>query len=438
MKSIREPARDIPVVAEVEVLVVGGGPAGIAAAVAAGRAGARTVLVERYGFFGGMATAGLVGPILGVYHWASRRRILGGIPWELLNHMSQNGGARLGEKGMHVPFDPEVLKRSSAQMIMDAGVSVRAHSFAAGVVRDGRRLTAVILESKSGRQAVTAGVVVDATGDADVAAAAGATFEYGRHGDHRVQPLTMVFRLGNVDTRRLSGAHDPKEGYVVTNVRDKMLRAAAEGNLPAFGGPWIMKGSTVRDNEAFVNVVRLWGSSLDVDQMTANEIAGREQVAQFVEFFRENVPGLEDCHLIDTGAQIGVRESRRIKGTYQLTESDLCQARSFADAIALGGHIIDIHSPGADSEQRRESVPAYQIPYGCLVPVDLDNCLVAGRPISATHAAHASTRVMGTCMALGQAAGTAAALVCHSDGIARSVDVKRLQETLRDTGAVLE
>jgi hypothetical protein len=199
-----------------------------------------------------------------------------------------------------------------------------------------------------------------------------------------------------------------------------------------------MKGSTVRENEAFVNTVRLWGSAVDVEVLTKNEVAGRDHVAKFVEFFRENVDGLEDCYLIDTGAQIGVRETRRFIGDYMLTEKDLLESKSFDDAIGMGGHIIDIHATDGTSEQRRDSLDAYQIPYRCLTPKKVDNVLVAGRPISTTHVSHASARVMGTCMGIGQGAGVGAALAARGDRVARNVDHGELRKALQKLGAVLE
>ncbi len=438
MQTIRDPARDIPVVENVEVLVLGGGPAGIHAAAAAARGGAKTMLVERYGFLGGMATAGLVGPILGVYHWGTGRRILGGIPWEMLQRMSDQGGALLHEKGFHVPFDPEVLRFAADKVVIEAGARLRLHSVAVDAVTEDGRITAVIIESKSGRQAIKAKVVVDSTGDGDIASRAGAPFELGRPEDGALQPFTLVFRLANVDLLKIKHIYDTKIGYVAADVRKLMLKAVQAGELPPFGGPWIMKGSTVRDNEAFVNVVRLWGSALDAEVLTNNEITGRDHVMRFVKFFKENIDGMRDCYLMDSASQIGIRETRRFTGDYILSEEDLINEKIFDDSIAMGGHIIDIHAPDGTSEQRRDAVPAYQIPYRCLVPKKIENLIVAGRTVSTTHVAHASIRVMGTCMGIGQGAGVAAALAAKGDGVARHVNTEDLRSCLKDLGAVTE
>lgn len=436
MRYITEPAREIPVVDEADVLVLGAGPAGMHAAIAAARQGARTVLVERYGFMGGNATNALVGPILGLYHYGTGRIILGGTPREMLERMAALGGALLHEPGFYVPFDPEVMKYVADQMVTEAGVCLRLHSFACGVIMAGARIAGVVVESKSGRQAIAAKVIVDCTGDGDVAAKAGVPFQWGRPNDGAFQPMTLAYRLGNVDLSKMKDVHSRDEGYVATNVRAAMVRAAEAGQIPVFGGPWIMKGSTVRDNEAFVNMVRLWGNATDVETLTRNEITGREHIQQFVRFLRENIDGCQNAFLMDSGPQIGVRETRHIAGDYELSEDDIVQAREFEDSVAMGGHIIDIHSPNGTIGQRREVVPAYQIPYRCLLARGVENLLVAGRPISASHVAHASLRVMGTCMGIGQGAGVAAALAARSDGNPRHVDVRTLRQTLEAMGAI--
>lgn len=437
-RYIQEPARDVPVAEEVDVLVLGGGPAGMHAAIAAARQGAKTVLVERYGFMGGSATNGLVGPILGLYHYGTGRVILGGTPREMLERMAALGGALLDEPGFYVPFDPEVLKHVADQMAIEAGVRLYLHTFACGVIMDGPRIAAVVTESKSGRQAIVAKVVVDCTGDGDIAAQAGAPYEVGRPQDGALQPMTLCYRLGNVDLTKMEDIHNRDQGYVVTNVRKVMEEAAATGSLPAFGGPWIMKGSTVRDGEAFVNMVRLWGDATDVEVLTKSEARGREDIQRFVRFLRENIDGLQDAYVIDSGPQVGVRETRRFIGGYVLSEDDIASARNFNDAVAMGGHIIDIHSPSGTAEQRRDVIPAYQIPYRCLLPKGVDNLLVAGRPISATHEAHASLRVMGTCMGIGQGAGIGAALAAQGNGNPQQVEIKALRRILQAMGAVTQ
>lgn len=434
-----EPARQVPVVDKVDVLVAGGGPAGLIAGIAAARNGARTLVVERYGFLGGMATNGLVGPVLGILPLYTPGRIVGGIPWEMLVRMAGLGGAILGTEGPYISFDPEVMKYVADRMILEAGVRLRLHSFATAVVPGGDRVDGVILESKSGRQAVLAKVIVDATGDADLAAWAGAPVEKGRPQDGAMQPMTMYFRLGGMRTDLLP---DPRNivvdcERVMKTLRQALQAAVDAGELPIFGGPWALKTCTVRDHEVGVNMVRVYGDATDVLDLTRVEMEARDHVQRFVAFLRQHSPAFRDCYLYDTAPQIGIRETRRVMGDYVLTAEDILASRRFDDGIALGGHIIDIHSLKGTSEQLVRRVDPYQIPYRSLLPRDLTNVLVAGRPISATHEAHSSLRVMGTCMALGEAAGTAAALAARANGVPRDVDVAELLRRLRGQGAIV-
>jgi len=490
VRSVREGSRETAVSAQSDVVVVGGGPAGIAAAVASARCGASTVLIEQHGFLGGMATAGLVGPFAGVRHRYGGGRIVGGVPWQLIERLRDCGGAiipplssppydadgcqqsnagtqgegtredpgarqadaaregagtREGEgerKGVEpgsersargdVPFDPEILKWVAERMAIESGVDLRYHRFFSNVLKDGSHISALLVESKSGREAFVGRVVVDATGDADVAERSEAPYEKGREEDGALQPMSLMFRLGGVDTDTLGDIDAP---YVSSRIRRKAKQLRQEGKLPPFGGPWTFWGSTFRRGEVMVNMVRLLGDGTDSDALTRNEIEGRDHMHQFLAFLKEHVSEFSSAFLIDSGSHIGVRESRRIQGVYRLAVEDVIDGREFPDSIALGGHVIDVHSPSGTADQIRYRVAPYQIPLRCLIPPSIDNLLVAGRPVSADHGAHASLRVQGTCMATGQAAGITAALAAGNRLRPIDVPVRHVQDTLERWGA---
>jgi hypothetical protein len=452
--ALAVPGSHVPVLDEVDVLVVGGGMAGIMASLAAARKGARTALVERYGFLGGMATNAMVGPFAGTRHRYGGGRIVGGIAWEFIQRLVKHDGALLDTydyplpesekpdksrsavpaKG-DIPFDPEVVKWTADQMIGEAGVLPYYHRFASGVVAENNRIKAVILESKSGRAAITARILIDATGDADIAYLAGVPWQMGRTEDKAVQPMTLMFRMGGVDTEAFDDITYP---YISPRIRKLAQEWVNENKLPVFGGPWTFWGSTIRRGEVMVNMVRLWGDATDPEVLTRNEITGRDHIQQFVRFLKENISEFKNSFLIDSGPQIGIRETRRIEGEYQLTEVDILENRRFPDSIALGGHVIDIHSPTKSYNQVRKLVDYYRIPYRCLLPKKISNLLVAGRPISATHEAHASLRVMGTGMATGQAAGIAAGLCIEKNGDPRDVPAVEIQKVLEAWAAPFE
>jgi glycine/D-amino acid oxidase-like deaminating enzyme len=397
--SVREAVRETPVRATCDVLVVGGGPAGVGAALAAANTGARTLLIERYGLLGGMWTAGLVNP----FFEATRN---GWIVAEIVRRLRDAGAWRTW-RSSHT-FDPEVMQRELERMVSEAGVGLLYHSLCVdAVVQDGG-VRGVIVESKAGREAILADVVVDCTGDGDVAARAGAPFEFGRLGDGLVQPMTLMFEI--------DGTGDFSQDSAPA-LFDEMTRAIEEQGLGIhlpFGRanyvPWII-ALPAADCAAvqLTHVYRL--NPLDPSDLTAGTVEARRQAAEAVEVLR-HVPGLRNVRLRRTAAQIGVRETRRVVGRYQLSLDDLIAGRRFPDGVAACAFGVDIHEPapgtGVPSGHGARMLP-YEIPYRCLVPADLDGLLVAGRCISGTHEAHASYRVTGTCVATGQAAGLAAA-----------------------------
>jgi FAD-dependent oxidoreductase family protein len=445
----------VPVVAEADVLVVGGGPAGIAAAVASGRTGARTVLVERFGFLGGNATAGLVGPFMTSYSLDGKEQLIRGVFEELVERAEQLGGAIHPARveggsefsgfityGHHrvTPFDPEAVKLVAAEMCLEAGVELRLHTFMVDTIVEDGSVAGVIVASKSGLEAIRAKVTVDCSADADIAARAGVPFHQGREADGLTQPMTLFFRIANVDDEKV-------KAYIAAHPEDprpfaSIVRAARERGEFPIPREGIGLYRTPQPGIWRINTTRLQRlDGTNVLDLTRAEIEGRRQVMFLLKFFRERCPGLENCTLLDTAATIGVRETRRIVGEYTLTAEDLATGREFEDVIALCGYPIDIHSPtgsgGTMTPEQFQMANVYQIPYRCLVPVKVDQLLVAGRCVSATHEALGAIRVMPPSFAMGQAAGTAAALAAAEGVPPRRVPVRWLQEHLVDSGAYL-
>lgn len=459
-RTLREPARDVPVAAEVDVLVVGGGPAGLAGAVAAARQGARTLLVERYGFLGGLATAGLVAPILGHTAADSDVPIVEGLLRELTERMHALGGAPTWEETLPewgIRFDAEALKYAADNMVTASGVELLFHTIATGVLSADDRIQGVIVENKSGRQALMGKVVIDATGDADVAARAGIPYTQGRAFDGAVQSMGSFYHLAGVPEMAPEQAAEAQ-----TLVREAM----AAGEFRFYNAGFTGRNTHHKDY-CSPNMTRLPGDPTDVRVLTDAELMARDQVWRLVEFLRRNVEGCEGVYMTATAPQVGARESRQVHGQYTLTGDDVAGGRKFEDAIARGSWWIDIHCPlghtypvhlceaecpmgercafwAAEHEGLRRHADLfvakgdwYDIPYRALVPVRMANLLVAGRSISATHEAMAGARVMGTCMAIGEAAGVAAALAAAGDGVTAAVNPATLRHKLRQAGALV-
>jgi len=340
MSQIEEPARKLEVLAEAEVVVAGGGPGGWPAAVAAARAGAKTVLIERYGFLGGMATAGLIGPILGHRAHNAPRAIVAGLVRELCKRLHDNGAAPAWEEALGlwgIPFEPEIMKFVLDEMVQDAGVEVLLHALVTSVlVRDGR-IEALVVESKSGRHAVTGQVFVDATGDADVAFRAGAPTHKGRPADGRPMAMGSMFRLGAAPVLSDEQRDD---------ARRRVQEARERGELHCYGAGVQTRSSTTRTDQITPNMTRFAGDPTDVRDLTRGEMALRRDTMRIVSFYRDNLPpGFEGAYLAALPTQIGIRESRQIDGLYTLTGEDIVEARRFEDVVALGSWWIDIHCP---------------------------------------------------------------------------------------------
>jgi ribulose 1,5-bisphosphate synthetase/thiazole synthase len=445
LSTIQQPAREIPVTGAYDVIVCGGGPSGIAAAISAGRLGAKTLLLERYGFLGGMATAGMVTAFSRFN--SGDEPVIEGIPIEILNRMEEMGGLRRGTTFFdHNWFflNPEVLKYLSLIMMQEAGVEILLHSLVCDVWKTEDCLQGVIVENKSGRQALQAGVVVDATGDADVCALAGAAFEKGRPQDGLLNPMSMMFWMGNVDKSRLEQYEaeiDPCGTYRTVHMMRTWAQARICGEeLPPVEGLYSCSATPIPGvYQILATRIMNWNDATNARDLTQAQIEGIKQVQQVVRFLKKHIPAFENSYLLQTAPQIGIRETRRIVGEYVLTADDILGARKFPDVIARGCYKIDLHNPKGTGAVARKLVEgeSYDIPYRCLLPQKIDGLLVCGRPISTTHEAHGSTRVMSHCMATGHASGAAAALAALSGITPRSMEVREIQQKLILQGANL-
>lgn len=435
------PAEEITVSREVDVLVAGGGPAGVAAAIAAARSGARTLLIEQRGFLGGMGTVALV-PAFCPYS-DGEKAVVRGIGLELLDRMKAGCEPefreRFGAELDWVPIDPEVLKRVYDEAVAESGAEVLLHTIASQTVMDetGRRINGVVIVNKSGRSLIRAGTVIDTTGDADLAALAGAPFHKGGEGGD-LQAATMCYLLANVDRKRFEQYRI--ESGDTDQIHQAVQQAQAHGKLPQ-GRDSVSGLSWVADYLVGVNFGHVFGiDGSRAEDLTRGAVEGRKLVLRQLEFFRAYVPGFEQAHLVSTGEQIGIRETRRIVGDYVLTQEDFMNMVSFADDIARNSYFIDIHMARSSGAMHIHHLPpgkSHGVPYRCLLPVGLDNVWVAGRAASSDRVVQGSLRVMPNCFAMGQAAGMAAAMAAAAEGLSRSVDIPLLQRRLVQQGAWL-
>jgi len=423
--TVSLPAREVPVTGRVNVLVVGGGPAGVAAAVGAARAGAKVLLLEREGFLGGVSTRNLYLRLSTLRGEGVRYRVVGGVAIEFVRRVMAAGGGslRLG----HLSIDYEVAKRAWEQLVLETGAEILLGATAFEPITEGDTLIGIVALSKPGLQALLADVVVDCSGDGDIAANAGALFELGRPADGLTQPVTMMMRFGGVDMTAFN-IHVARDFHLKQVLGAAVTGSDLELNL---GGACINYWSGC-PGVLGLNVIDQKGvDGTDGKQLSAAMIDGRRQVWLLFDWLREHVDGFQNAWVIDTAAQIGVRETRRFQGEHVLTEEEVMEGSEFPDTVALGSYPVDIHSPdGVDSKFVHIRAPCYGIPYRCLVPRRVENLLVAGRNISTTHGALASARVMFTCMATGHAAGVAAALASQQSVPPRHLDVKVIQAEL--------
>lgn len=416
------------------------------------------MLIERYGFLGGTATAAMVGPWM-TFHSGSER-IVGGIAQEIVERLVRRGASpgHITDSSDYVPtitpFDPEIHKALLFEMMREAGVELLLHAWFLGTHVDDDRVLGASVATVGGGRSFRANVVIDATADAYVATSAGVPTQQGDERG-RVQPASLMFRLSHVDLSKTAAYLRTHADQMRTSLKAHERTAPA---LTAVAGLYELWGQAQRDgivdvprelvsffispypDEVTVNMTRVTDiDPLDPHDLTRAEVEARLQVMQLLQFFRERVPGFENARIAATGTQIGIRESRRIEGRYTLTADDVLQARTFPDAVARSAYPIDIHNPSGSGTTTHRPPPgsSYEIPFRCLVPVNREELLVAGRCISTTHEALASTRLTPTVMTLGQAAGTAAALANERNVYVGSIDATQLREMLIADGVDL-
>lgn len=436
---ITEDARRTPVVRAADVLVVGGGPSGVAAAVAAARTGAAVLLVERAAFLGGTATGAMMASFMG-FCWRGRQ-VSGGVADEIIRRLGQNGGADgflryvMAEATDHpyvqhtLPFDPEVLKMVLDDLVLEAGVEVLLHAQAVAPISENGTVSGVVVEGRSGRQALRAKVVVDAGADGFIARGAGARAQNADQPPRSRQPMTLMMRLADVDVGAFRAVpREEKQRLSKAGMASGELAQRIMSLVSAPGG-----------NDAFVLMTRVSGyDGADSWDLTKAEFEGRRQARSVVGFLRREVPGFQDCRLLTLAPWIGVRETWQIAGDYVLTGEDVLEGRQFHDGIALGGGPLDLHHPVGGDITLMEPARPFATPYRCLLPAGVEQLLVTGRCVSSTIEAHGALRHMGSAMCLGQAAGTAAALAAGNGVAPRSLDTGQLRDTLRAQDAIID
>lgn len=418
------PAVQIPVSREVDVLVLGAGPAGCAAAIMAARLGARTLLVDALNAPGGMSTTGMMSHYTGTVDSKLYEEVLH--ENALKNHFGK------GERTVQIDPNNHIL--TWIEMLEKAGADMLMYTFAAEPVMEGDTVKGVIVQNKSGRSAIGAKVVIDSTGDGDIAALAGVQYHIGRESDESMQPATLMFKVAGVDMER---AVFPGSFETTVQTEKGELQALAKALLPHPAGHVLLYKSPIPGvvTVNMTNVISVNGTR--AEDLTHAEIVCRKQINPIVTFLREYVPGYEQCYVIASASLIGVRETRHFKGLYTLTEQDILQRRVFADWVVKGAEFnFDVHNmTGAslDKTGMQDKFPKdtrYTIPYRCLIPEKVHGLLLAGRNISGTHLAHSNYRVMPICIAMGEGAGVAAALAVRQGVDVRDVDAAEIHKYL--------
>ncbi|MGG5822017.1 FAD-dependent oxidoreductase [Falsiroseomonas sp. HW251] len=434
-----EPERRTPILAEADVVILGGGPAGIAAAIAAARDGARTLLLERYGFLGGMGTAGGVTSFCGLYAnvHGERVRVTRGVADDLLARLERLGAlhephAIMGRTWGQA-YDNAAMKCIADDAVLAAGATIRFHTLAVGAAMEGERIVALLIETKSGRGAVTASVFIDCSGDADLAHWAGAPTEKGDDDGFVAYP-TMMFRMGHVDDERgwAEGKPSLRARLAAAQAagRTDLPRLSASINRQPHAGEW-------RSNATQISVGARPVDGTDWLSFSEGEIAGRRQVRSYFDFYKAEVPGFEQAYLLEIAPQLGIRETRRLVGRHVIGEEEILAGGDVPDAIGVNGWPIERHTRGDTEWRFTPGRGFHQLGFAALLPRGVANLLVAGRCASATAIGQSSIRVTGPCYVMGQAAGTAAAMAVRAGVPVAGLDIAALQRRLVEEGAFL-
>ncbi len=426
-----------PILYEADVVVVGGGSAGALAAIAAGRRNADVLLLESQNALGGSRTIMGVDTFYGFFSPGEQTtRVVGGIAYEIVDRLMDREAAFFRPNtfgaGTGVTYDLEQLKILLEEMALEAGVTLLFHTFVPQVQMDGTQIEAVILANKGGLSKVRASIFIDTTGDGDIAARAGAPFELSGSGDIPVQSLSTIFFMGNVDNEVAFGLSQEERTQLMVDAQ-----ASGEYKLTRIGGSI---HPTPHDGLVHANLTRIPNvDATDPFALTQAEIEGRRQVSEYVRFLKERHPGFEQAYLSFTASHVGVRETRRLIGEYVLTANDVVEGRTFEDGVVCCAAPIEDHHAGKDVRwQYVEGEGYYQIPYRSLLPGNVDNLIVAGRCLSATHEAQASARNSAQCMAMGEAAGAAAHLTLENEIKPRQLEPSSLLSALLSQNVLLK
>jgi len=444
-----------------DVVVVGGGTSGVVSAIAAAKKGAKTLLVERYGFLGGSANYGF--PFLAFFS-GNGEKVVGGIAEDIVQRLIKEQGSKGHMRGGKwkteenyefslTPYEPEIYKYIAQEMAGENNVNLALHSYLLGTIVSCNRIVGIEILTKSGRKTIYGNTFIDASGDADLSNLAGAPFEYSAVDS--MQNVTLTFVLDNVNLEKMfedlqnDGNIKGRDDWHVRLVRGEKIGTDKKDGIVHMAGhmslwddktPMSFTAVSWRDDMVSLNLTRTVNiDPVDGKSIVDGEISERRNVVNTFKQCQKRIPGMEKCYLIKTAHQVGVRESRRVIGEYCITEEDVVNCRRFEDGIARGAYPIDIHDPKGGKTQFTflKNGGSYSIPYRCMIPKNIDNLIVTGRIISATHAALGSTRLQATCMALGEAAGVAAAFSVKNKVVPRNINVDELKRTLIADKAII-